>query len=377
MYYNKLMPRSRSRSRSSRKKSVQRRKFGSRTIYSIKTIRDLGILREDVITINHPDRLNLDEYNLAKQIETQVEMKVKENTEEVNNIVKSLSEMFTRGNGKYQESDKEAYETLMAKKKEAYYLAFQLANLYANALLLQIQYLTSTDPKNKQIRKLQDKLNKFNLDNFDIFEEYEEQMNKIYKQITEEERLYDARGNRIYKKPTEKATYDAELRERLQNAVYDAELRESISGAYEPVRESAAKNIDERTKSYLRPLARWLEKQIEENPRYFVSIPITSFAIVVSILGLRVFWRRIKSALQKAKDDYNVVQQFRKGKLELIDKSAPFKVKDRDLSREEKDELIVENYRKGNLKETQKSSSRRRTQKSSSRRRTQKSSSRK
>ena len=83
----------RSRSRSSRKKSVQRRKFGSidetiRTIYSIKTIRDLGIPIKDVKTINHPNRLSLYEYDLAKQIASLVEKEVKANTEEYNNIIK-------------------------------------------------------------------------------------------------------------------------------------------------------------------------------------------------------------------------------------------------------------------------------------------------
>ena len=58
-----------------------------------------------------------------------MEIEVKANTEEVNNIIKSWSEMFTRGNGKDQEADKEAYETLMAKKKEAYFLAYHLADL--------------------------------------------------------------------------------------------------------------------------------------------------------------------------------------------------------------------------------------------------------
>lgn len=347
MYYNKLMPRS--RSRSSRKKSVQRRKFGSGD--DTKKVQDFEFVQPSNMPDTVYNQLLVDAYEAATRIKTNVETDVKTKTDKVNNIkpkTESLADMFTLKPVKEREK---AAKELMDAKTRAMAEAAPSVKLYEKILDIQIQYLKSIDPKDKQIKKLQDKLDIFKRDNFDILNpEYSKEVRKARTAFEQIDRKQQS----------------------IKDAAYDAELRESISGAYEPVREAAAKNIDERTKAYLRPLARWLEKQIEENPRYFVSIPITSFAIVVSILGLRVFWRRIKSALQKAKDDYNVVQQFRKGKLELIDKSAPFRIKDRDLSREEKDEWIVENYRKGNLKETQKSSSRRRTQKSSSRRRTQK-----
>lgn len=346
MYYNKLMPRSRSRSRSSRKKSVQRRKFGS-VDDDTKKVNDFKLVQPSDTPEDEYKKLLGDAYKAAIKIKTNVETDVKTKTDKVNNIkpeTESWGDIMFRP--KTVKEREEAAKTLMDAKTKAMEAAAPSVKLYKQILDIQIQYLKSINPEDKQIKKLQGKLAKFKHDNFDI-------LNPEY-------------STDVRKARTAFEKIDRE-QQSTKDAAYDAELRESISGAYEPVREAAAKNIDERTKAYLRPLARWLEKQIEENPRYFVSIPITSFAIVVSILGLRVFWRRIKSALQKAKDDYNVVQQFRKGKLELIDKSAPFKVKDRDLSREEKDEWIVENYKKGNLKETQKSSSRRRTQKSSSR----------
>ena len=80
--------------------------------------------------------------------------------------------------------------------------------------------------------------------------------------------------------------------------------KEDIKYGYEPARSKAAEVLPEQLKVHLRPMARWLERQIEERPEYFVYIPAASLALAVSALGLRAAWPAIKAKWEKVRAEY-------------------------------------------------------------------------
>lgn len=77
-----------------------------------------------------------------------------------------------------------------------------------------------------------------------------------------------------------------------------------VHPAYKHTRKTIAGIAPETVRNTLRPAADWLETQIEQHPEYFVYIPMASFAVVVSALGLRAAWPRIRATWQSAKTRY-------------------------------------------------------------------------
>ena len=77
-----------------------------------------------------------------------------------------------------------------------------------------------------------------------------------------------------------------------------------IKQIYEPSRIKSAEILPEQLKVHLRPMARWLESQIEARPEYFVYIPAASLALAVSALGLRAAWPTIKAKWEKVRAEY-------------------------------------------------------------------------